>query len=59
MRFSQAHVPLDGIPSRQHINGTTKLGVAGKLAEGALDPTVHVAGLKLLGRLAEPPVELE
>ena len=31
-------VPLDGIPSC-----TTQRGVIGKLAEGALDPTVHVA----------------
>uniref|UniRef100_A0A8B9G1P6 RNA helicase n=1 Tax=Amazona collaria TaxID=241587 RepID=A0A8B9G1P6_9PSIT len=35
-------VPLDGIPSLQCINRTTQLGVIGKLAEGALNPTVHV-----------------
>ncbi|GAB0186614.1 mitochondrial enolase superfamily member 1 [Grus japonensis] len=35
-------VPLDGIPSLQRVNHTTQLGVIGKLAEGALDPTVHV-----------------
>ncbi|KAK4819146.1 hypothetical protein QYF61_025826 [Mycteria americana] len=34
-------VPLDGIPSLQHVNCTTQLGVIGKLAEGALNPTVH------------------
>ena len=36
-------VPLDGIPSLQHVDRTTQLGVIGKLAEGALNPTVHVA----------------
>ncbi|GAB0208383.1 cAMP-dependent protein kinase inhibitor alpha [Grus japonensis] len=36
-------VPLDGIPSLQHVDHTTQLGVVSKLAEGALDPTVHVA----------------
>jgi len=35
-------VPLDGIPSLQRVNRTTQLGVVGKLAEDALDPTVHV-----------------
>jgi len=35
-------VPLNGIPSLQCANHTTELGV-GKLAEGALSPTVHVA----------------
>ncbi|KAK4829762.1 hypothetical protein QYF61_006486 [Mycteria americana] len=35
-------VPLDGIPSLQHVDRTTQLGVIGKLAEGALNPTVHV-----------------
>jgi len=35
-------VPLDGIPSLQHIDCTTQLAVIGKLAEGALNPTVHV-----------------
>ncbi|GAB0205421.1 WD repeat-containing protein 36 [Grus japonensis] len=29
-------VTLDGIPSLQHVNRTTQLGVVGKLAEGAL-----------------------
>ena len=33
-------VPLDGIPSLRRVNRTTQLGVIGKLAEGALDPTV-------------------
>ena len=37
-----AQVPPDGIPSLQRLNHTTQLGVIGKLAEGALDPTVHV-----------------
>ncbi|GAB0176555.1 hypothetical protein GRJ2_000120700 [Grus japonensis] len=36
-------VPLDGILSLQHVDCTTQLGVVSKLAEGALDPTVHVA----------------
>jgi len=35
-------VPLNGIPSLQSVNHTTQLGVIGKLAEGALGPTVHV-----------------
>jgi len=35
-------VPLDGIPSLQRVDCTTQLGVVSKLAEGALDPTVHV-----------------
>ncbi|KAK4829612.1 hypothetical protein QYF61_005739 [Mycteria americana] len=49
MRFAGAHlskpvkVPLDGIPSFQHVDYTTELGVIGKLSEGALNPTVHVA----------------
>ncbi|KAK4810558.1 hypothetical protein QYF61_004521 [Mycteria americana] len=36
-------VPLDGIPSLQCVDHTTRLGVICKLAEGALNPTVHVA----------------
>jgi len=36
-------VPLDGIPSLQHVSNTTQLGVIGKLVESALSPTVHVA----------------
>ncbi|KAK4827563.1 hypothetical protein QYF61_019187 [Mycteria americana] len=36
-------VPLDGIPPLQHVDCTTQLGVVGKLAEGALNATVHVA----------------
>ncbi|KAK4830572.1 hypothetical protein QYF61_011750 [Mycteria americana] len=36
-------VPLDGIPSLQRVNHTTQLGVIGKIAEGALNPTVHVS----------------
>lgn len=36
-------VPLDGIPSIQSVNTTTtQPGVAGKRAEGALNPTDHV-----------------
>ncbi|KAK4827889.1 hypothetical protein QYF61_022312 [Mycteria americana] len=35
-------VPLDGIPSIQRVNRTTQLGVVSKLAEGALNSTVHV-----------------
>ncbi|KAK4824541.1 hypothetical protein QYF61_016145 [Mycteria americana] len=37
-----AKVPLDGIPSLQRVDCTTQLGVVHKLAEGALNPTVHV-----------------
>jgi len=40
--FKFVHVPLDGIPSFCHISCTTQLGVISRLAEGALDPTVHV-----------------
>ena len=36
--------PLDGIPFLQRVNHTSQLGVVGRLAESALDPTVHVAG---------------
>ncbi|PKU44258.1 hypothetical protein llap_5451 [Limosa lapponica baueri] len=36
-------VPLDGIPSLQYVNRSTQLGVIGKLAEGALSSTIHVA----------------
>ena len=35
-------VPLDGIPFPLGVKCTTQLGVICKLAEGALDPTVHV-----------------
>ncbi|KAK4831314.1 hypothetical protein QYF61_016803, partial [Mycteria americana] len=35
-------VPLDGIPSLQRVDRTTQLGVIGKLAEGALNPTIHI-----------------
>ncbi|KAK4828770.1 hypothetical protein QYF61_000795 [Mycteria americana] len=35
-------VPLDGIPSLQHVECATQLGVVSKPAEGALNPTVHV-----------------
>lgn len=46
-RITQAHLrclqaPLDGIPSFQSVNSTTQFCVFGKVAEGALDPTVHV-----------------
>ena len=34
-------VPLDGILSLRFVDCTTQLGVVGKLAEGALSPTVH------------------
>ncbi|GAB0191166.1 hypothetical protein GRJ2_001581900 [Grus japonensis] len=36
-------VPVDGIPSLQRVDRTTQIGVISKLAEGTLDPTVHVA----------------
>ena len=35
-------VSLDGIPSLQHVDRTTQLGVVGKLAEGALNPTMSL-----------------
>jgi len=37
-----AKVPLDSIPSLNHINYTTQLGVICRLAAGALNPTVYV-----------------
>ena len=40
-------VPMDSIPSFQHVNHTTELGVISKLAEDALNPTVHI-GDKML-----------
>ena len=36
-------VPLDGMLSLQCVDHTTQLRVICKLAEGALNPTVHVA----------------
>jgi len=48
MRFTQGpplkpvKVPLDGIPSLQHVNCSIQLAVVSKLAEDALSPTVHV-----------------
>ena len=38
--FKPVKVPLDGIPSFQCVDRTTQLGVVGRLAEGALHPTV-------------------
>ena len=35
-------VPLDSIPSLRCVNCTTQLVVNCKLAEGALNPTIHV-----------------
>ncbi|KAK4827673.1 hypothetical protein QYF61_020484 [Mycteria americana] len=50
-------VPLDGIPSLQCVDHTTQLGVVSKVAEGALDPTVHVAdkekGMKKMSNIYE------
>ncbi|GAB0179470.1 cAMP-dependent protein kinase inhibitor alpha [Grus japonensis] len=40
LRLNAVKVPLDGIPSLQRVDHTTQLGVIGKLADGALDPTV-------------------
>ena len=34
-------ISLDGILSLRHVDNTTQLGVIHKLAEGALNPTVH------------------
>jgi len=36
-------VPLDGVPSLQHVDLTTQLGVISKLIEHALNPTVCFA----------------
>jgi len=36
-------LPLDGIPSLQSVDHTTQLGVISKIAEHALNPTIHVA----------------
>ncbi|KAK4830748.1 hypothetical protein QYF61_013198 [Mycteria americana] len=36
-------VPLDGIPSLQCVDHIAQLGVIGKLADSALNPTLHVA----------------
>ncbi|KAJ7425446.1 Geranylgeranyl transferase type-1 subunit beta [Willisornis vidua] len=36
-------VPLDCILSLQHVDSTTHIGVIGKLADGALSPTVRVS----------------
>jgi len=41
--FKPVKVPLDSIPSLQSVDRTTQLGVIGKLAEGALNPDIHVA----------------
>ncbi|PKU40783.1 testosterone 17-beta-dehydrogenase 3-like [Limosa lapponica baueri] len=43
LSLKPVQVPLDGIPSLQHVDHATKLGVVSKLAEGALNPTVHVS----------------
>jgi len=40
--FELVQVPLDGIPSLRHVDCTPQLGVICKLAEGAVDPTVHI-----------------
>ncbi|GAB0187531.1 neurexin-1 [Grus japonensis] len=49
-QFTRAHLSslsrslwMASIPSSVSTNHNTQLGVVGKLAEGALDPTVHVA----------------
>ena len=39
--LKHVQVPLDGILSLYHVNCTTQLGIVCKLAEGALDSTVH------------------
>jgi len=44
-------VPLNGIPSLEHVNHTAQLGVIGKLAEGALSPTVHVVDKDIQDRV--------
>ena len=41
--FKTIKVLLEGIPTLQHVDHTTQLGAISKLAEGALNPTVHVA----------------
>jgi len=37
--LTPVNVPLDGIPSLQHVNHTTDFGVFGKFAESVLNPT--------------------
>ncbi|PKU47351.1 hypothetical protein llap_2318 [Limosa lapponica baueri] len=49
-------VPLDGILSLQHGDCATDLGIVGKLAEGALNPTVHVANINSAGPSTDPLV---
>ncbi|KAK4813670.1 hypothetical protein QYF61_017637, partial [Mycteria americana] len=46
-------VPLDGIPSLQRVDCTIQLGVVGKLAEGALNPAVHVANKDIKQRQSQ------
>ena len=36
------HIPLDSIPSLWCVNCSTQLNIICKLAEGALNPTVHI-----------------
>lgn len=43
-------VPRDGIPSTKCTNGTTGLGVTGKLAKGALNSTMSL--IKVLNRIS-------
>lgn len=40
--FKPVQLPMDVIPSVQHINNTTQFVVISKLDEGALDPAVGV-----------------
>ncbi|PKU43516.1 hypothetical protein llap_6172 [Limosa lapponica baueri] len=40
--FKPVRVPLDGIISLQRVDQSTHFGVVSKLAEGALNPTIHV-----------------
>ena len=42
LTLKPVQVPLDGIPSLQHVDGTTQLGVINKLVEGTLNLIVHV-----------------
>ncbi|KAJ7415259.1 hypothetical protein WISP_78996 [Willisornis vidua] len=50
--FQPVQMPLDGIPSLQCVNCTTQFGVISELAEGTLDPTVHVT-IIIMARLCD------
>lgn len=43
LTFKCAQDPLDAIPTLQHVSCSTQLVAVGKVAEGALNPTVCVS----------------